>query len=100
MMETTVLYIGWATVIGALALACGWVWYYALFWWFNAIKDTAAMGKFIRMHAISIRRRRAREQKVGAGVKRNNIKPLAEESPKVGAGGTAPEGHNAKITGG
>ena len=53
-METTVLYIGWATVIGALLFACCWVWYYALFWLFNAIKNTAAMGKFIRMHAISI----------------------------------------------
>lgn len=81
-METTVLYIGWATVIGALLFACCWVWYYALFWLFNAIKNTAAMGKFIRMHAISIRRKRARESR------RYAQEALLRTSQKVGAGKT------------
>lgn len=61
-METVVTYIGWAVVAGVLFLACGWVWYYALFWWFNAIKNTAAMSKFVRMYVISMHRKRRREK--------------------------------------
>lgn len=61
-METTVMYVGWATVIGVLVLACGWVWYYVLFWWFNAIKNTYAMVKFVRLYVISTHRKRRRDK--------------------------------------
>ena len=61
-MEPYVVGVGWATVLGAFLFVCGFVWYYALFWLFNAIKNTSAMAKFVRMYVISKHRERRREK--------------------------------------
>ena len=82
-MEIVVMYVGWAMVVGALVLACGLVWYYALFWIFNAIKNTYYMGVFIRFWVIAVHRKR-------------RIEKMMRNTRKTGANTTATEGHNVK----
>ena len=61
-METIVLYLGWATLLGLVIAACGCAWYWAVYWTLKSIAATATTTKLVRIYTVSLYRKRRRQK--------------------------------------